>query len=237
MKPYVKNPWAIASNLEEFQFFCCPDCDIKEPTKDTFVKHALETHPEVKMYLEKLLFKQEIITSDAEYLDENYQNYPENNLKIQVKEEYVGAQQDFENVTTVLKAEEIDYENETFDQIDTKNCNDENILETSEDFDNDMTQFDEENQPITKSFGCYLCSKSFKMKHSVKRHLERWHSIKILKSSEDEIEYFLCSICNDNNNYTEINDIRDHLQVCKLSSSFLTSFNVVRRFYGLFLWD
>ena len=86
MKPYVKNPWAIASNLEEFHYYCCPDCDTKEPTKETFIKHALETHPEVKMYLEKLLFKQEIITSDAaEYYlenDENYQNnYPENNRK------------------------------------------------------------------------------------------------------------------------------------------------------------
>ena len=53
MKPYVKNPWAIASNLEEFHYYCCPDCDTKEPTKETFIKHALESHPEVKMYLEK----------------------------------------------------------------------------------------------------------------------------------------------------------------------------------------
>ena len=218
MKPYVKNPWAIASNLEEFHYYCCPDCDTKEPTKETFIKHALETHPEVKMYLEKLLFKQEMITSDAaEYYlenDENYQNnYPENNLKIQVKEEeYTSTNhsakhnQDFENAT-VLKAEEIDYENdETFEQIDTKNYNNENNIleETSEDFDT-MAQFEEEeeNQSINniKSFGCYLCSKFFTMKHSIKRHMERWHSIKILKNSEDETEYFLCSICNDDNNY------------------------------------
>ena len=64
MKPVIKNPWAIASNLEEFHFYCCPEpeCDTKEPNKDTFVKHTLEKHPDVKIYLEKLLFKQEIIS-------------------------------------------------------------------------------------------------------------------------------------------------------------------------------
>ena len=49
MKP-EENPWAV-NTLEDFQFYCCPECDRKEYTKDKFVKHALETHTECKDYI------------------------------------------------------------------------------------------------------------------------------------------------------------------------------------------
>ena len=60
MDPQEDNhPWAV-SNLEEFHFYCCPECDLKEHAKDKFVKHALEHHSESKHHLGKLLIKQEI---------------------------------------------------------------------------------------------------------------------------------------------------------------------------------
>ena len=64
MDPQVNNhPWAV-SNLEEFHFYCCPECDLKEHAKDKFVKHALEHHSESKHHLGKLLIKQEIHAVD-----------------------------------------------------------------------------------------------------------------------------------------------------------------------------
>ena len=30
------NPWAI-STLKDFLYFCCPECDLKEQIKDSFI--------------------------------------------------------------------------------------------------------------------------------------------------------------------------------------------------------
>ena len=38
------NPWDVSS-IYEFNFFCCPECDCKVNTKQSFVSHALECHP------------------------------------------------------------------------------------------------------------------------------------------------------------------------------------------------
>ena len=40
------NPWDV-SNLEEFLYFCCPECDTKHPNKPAFINHALIEHPKV----------------------------------------------------------------------------------------------------------------------------------------------------------------------------------------------
>ena len=41
------NPWDV-HELEEFLFFCCPECDDRSPTKASFINHALIQHPRVR---------------------------------------------------------------------------------------------------------------------------------------------------------------------------------------------
>ena len=43
----TENPWNV-DNLEEFLYFCCPECDLKESSKMNFLQHALEQHPKAK---------------------------------------------------------------------------------------------------------------------------------------------------------------------------------------------
>jgi hypothetical protein len=38
-----ENPWAV-EQLEDFLFFCCPECPDRIPTKETFIEHALSNH-------------------------------------------------------------------------------------------------------------------------------------------------------------------------------------------------
>ena len=88
MDPQVDNhPWAV-SNLEEFHFYCCPECDLKEHAKDKFVKHALEHHSESKHHLGKLLIKQEIHAVE----ENNQKNFSGAELEegdcVTVKEEF-----------------------------------------------------------------------------------------------------------------------------------------------------
>ncbi len=40
----VPNPWAI-ENLDDFLFYCCPQCDHKVKSKHLFLNHAFVNHP------------------------------------------------------------------------------------------------------------------------------------------------------------------------------------------------
>ena len=44
------NPWNV-DKLEKFLYFCCPECDLKDQSKVSFLQHALEKHPDAKGYL------------------------------------------------------------------------------------------------------------------------------------------------------------------------------------------
>jgi hypothetical protein len=41
------NPWAV-EQLEDFLFFCCPECPDRSPSKETFINHALVEHPQAR---------------------------------------------------------------------------------------------------------------------------------------------------------------------------------------------
>ena len=86
----IKHPWDV-SNLEEFHFYCCPECDLKEKTKDRFVRHALENHTESKEHLGKLLIKQEIHEDEKKVFGGE-----ESSGYVTIKEEYQEQEEDEE---------------------------------------------------------------------------------------------------------------------------------------------
>ena len=47
------NPW-IVTNLDEFLFFCCPECDSQSPNKALFINHALIEHPKAREIIPNL---------------------------------------------------------------------------------------------------------------------------------------------------------------------------------------
>jgi hypothetical protein len=42
-EPDLKNPWAV-TQLEDFLFYCCPECNDRSQNIETFIKHALTQH-------------------------------------------------------------------------------------------------------------------------------------------------------------------------------------------------
>ena len=49
MKPAdQENPWLV-EHLEEFLYFCCPECHVKDQSKESFLEHALNQHPKAKL--------------------------------------------------------------------------------------------------------------------------------------------------------------------------------------------
>ena len=59
-----ENPWS-ARNLDEFLYYCCPECDTKDQSKEVFIKHALDNHPNSREYVVRAAIKNE------EYEDED----------------------------------------------------------------------------------------------------------------------------------------------------------------------
>ena len=52
MEEKTNNPWSSVRKWEEFLYFCCPECNEKNQSKDVFKKHALSIHPMAKLCLQ-----------------------------------------------------------------------------------------------------------------------------------------------------------------------------------------
>ena len=77
------DPWDI-EKLDELLFFCCPECNEKEKSKEGFLNHATTKHPHAKERLKKFLFeeednkiviKQEIQQVKSEFYEEEDYDY------------------------------------------------------------------------------------------------------------------------------------------------------------------
>ena len=73
------NPWAVES-LENFLYYCCPECDMKNTSREDFLEHALNQHPLVKECLPILTgVKQELFEYPEDNLSGN--EYDSNTMK------------------------------------------------------------------------------------------------------------------------------------------------------------
>ena len=59
-----ENPWAVA-NLEDFLYFCCPECNDKSQSEETFLEHAFQNHPKSKDCLITFVVKDEPYEDDS----------------------------------------------------------------------------------------------------------------------------------------------------------------------------
>ena len=80
------NPWAV-NQLEDFLYFCCPECDVKRRDSVSFIKHAITEHPYSKIYLTEFLSEHEdplrvvelendIKVEEIETLDQSFTEIP-----------------------------------------------------------------------------------------------------------------------------------------------------------------
>ena len=55
------NPWQV-SNIEDFLFYCCPECDLKTKDSKNFVTHAQHSHSKSKVLLNEVTKNLEVKT-------------------------------------------------------------------------------------------------------------------------------------------------------------------------------
>ena len=98
----IKSPWDV-DNLQEFMYYCCPECQEKTKSKDNFLQHALCQHPQSQNYLQKftvnITFVENVMyftelantsTSNVEInddLEDTEDTFPENYLLEQQEQE------------------------------------------------------------------------------------------------------------------------------------------------------
>ena len=123
------NPWS-GKELEEFLYFCCPECNIKDQSKELFLKHALDTHPNAR----ECLF-------DVNIKTENFND-----------EDYDIANEDSDTLYYDSEMVKCDIKEESTEQIENPNKNsDENKLLTKlvEEYGlNELGQFDSRRSGI-----------------------------------------------------------------------------------------
>ena len=66
----MSSPWFV-TNLDEFRFYFCPECELKEKSIDTFLQHAIAQHPNSKEYLEIFDIKKEPNENSIDFYDDN----------------------------------------------------------------------------------------------------------------------------------------------------------------------
>ena len=57
------NPWYVKS-LEEFHFYCCPECPSKNVNKTDFIKHVVTAHPQSQSIIESLEDNKAVIKTE-----------------------------------------------------------------------------------------------------------------------------------------------------------------------------
>ena len=164
------NPWLV-KNLEEFLYFCCPECDLSRDSiyqsKELFLEHALDKHPEAKEALPMLMKIKAEPNQDSNY---NY-DYAEreassyelatDNMKIEISE-------------TKEEDELEDYDDEYYDETNLNYVYEEN----GEKIYDKSSVKSEKPQIISDDLKCLKCDYVAPNKQHLSKHKKNHRSCK-----------------------------------------------------------
>ena len=194
----INNPWSSVKKWEEFQYFCCPECNEKNQSKDVFIKHALSIHPMAKLCLQT-------IQPEVE-LKETYE------ICQDIKEESIEENDIYDGKSTIsinedpfviVKNEVIEYsQSEEINNFDFIKDEDNVIIDENKDgeWQNALDDYRDENLHMKEAIilpnkieakskkksqksglvssalsTCHVCNKQFKNQSQVLRHISKEH--------------------------------------------------------------
>ena len=196
------NPWLVPQ-LEDYQFFCCPECDEKCHFKEDFFKHAISKHPKAQVLIEvkvKIEVLNEVELQNCQNKVQNYENdseievkndHSENELEFEVENEVQNYQNEVQNYQTEVQNYQNESENEDFD-----NFSDEDFIPDAEEL--EKIEKIGEKPEISKlqdssHFQCYYCSNIFEAS-KIEAHIRKEH----FRFTEDffgPLRPFKCQLC------------------------------------------
>ena len=197
----MENPWNV-KNLDEFLYYWCPECDIRDQSKDLFVKHALETHPNSREYVVHLAIKKEqddvededLASEDfvheyeaPEEFDTSYME-PKTEIMEDIKCEGENSDDDIacENKVTIKKPSKKSEDGDKHKKprkLKSRTCD-----YCGQNFPNkmDLNRHKKEFHKDIKEHKCDSCNKGFTMKADLKKHIRVVH---------EKIRNHVCNHC------------------------------------------
>ena len=177
----IENPWFV-ENLTEFLYFCCPECDEKNHSEESFLEHALNEHPNAKECLQKFQIKEEILDEDFFEDNENLSiensgiSYDNELFKCEIKEE---SNEIVENKPLLIKT-----------SIKKTKTNTKKINSTKD--------------SQSKRFDCNYCSKKFNKLKVFMAHIKNVHKCVFcdehFRQENDLLEHMKVKCANRNTN-------------------------------------
>ena len=172
------NPWAVGQ-LEDFLYFCCPECDVRNQSKELFLQHAIE-HPLAKETLHLLFgLKTEPFEEDINF-DQNNEDNGDNSLFYPAVE--YGDENDTIDNSKKTKIKKKRKRSDT--KPDSFNCSYcEKTFGRNEHLKRHVNSVHE-----GEKFDCTFCEKSFSRKDKLKIHLKYVHRDSTIPSTKLEQE-------------------------------------------------
>ena len=207
------SPWNVES-LEDFLYYCCPECPDRNQSRDDFIQHAIITHPKSNEYLVNFVVKEEVNNAryETDIVDNNLK-FDENELADPLKVVTNEFREEQKILITNVKEEE--------------NANEENIIEFNDE--NEDHYKDEDYVPgsevLVKKYPykpqkCNQCDKIFDSKQGLANHI-RTHKNRnkeISEGDEDDDNFIdtkdglnsnICGICG--KLFSEAGNLKKHI--------------------------
>ena len=165
--PILNNPWAKIEFVEEFLYYCCPECQVLShcqhfKDQNSFIQHVFASHPKAKTFLDKMNHQ---INIKNEPLDTEEMQEADFELDEPMSDE------DFDESAEFLEPVEVD-----FPQV--------KVEEKKEPTEKDLA--------IVQ---CYFCCELMEKRY-IKKHLLELHKEKPRKNYYGEPRPFKCHNCN-----------------------------------------
>ena len=196
----LKNPWAVDS-LDNFSFYCCPECDIRSQNKQEFINHAFLKHPVGAPALH--LIKDQ--TVQGLRFPTNYELKVESDIKAEIDDDETMA--DFDD------KEAGESKSDSKKESHCRNCG----LKFPTKYDLFMHRLQEHKEPkVTKTVCdteeclCSLCGKTIIGRKKFIRHEKEKHGMNV---KPRKIADFDCAQCN--KSISEALEANEHVKECQ----------------------
>ena len=240
------NPWNV-SNLDEFLYYCCPECDIKHDSRTLFINHAIDEHPKSRQYLSIFGLIQNEEDSNFDHFEDNEEAF-EDKFEITDLENGDTKDDNFEDKFEITDLENGDKKVDIFDDFETSELFEDNLdfndmedepkveIKKEQDKDDDIEPKEKKiklelpkivynNKPICRVI-CLLCNKEFAHERRVLDHHKNIHGRK--KPSWKEIETPIEEI-KEEPKVNETTDESDPKVKCELCNKEVKNANCLRK--------
>ena len=192
-----ESPWDV-SNIQEFLYYNCPECDTKERDSEAFIQHALDNHELSKAYLNKpVLVKleaqnQDDIISHYETIDLEETKLSQDGLKasdmkvVRIRLHKIKVESNVVLRDPDPKKRKVEYDQDTDYEPGSDIDSDVDIPAAEEE--NEVKPEEDDMKP-DESFFCELCDRFFNSTQGLNQHITAKHIPKADRLNEQ------CDMC------------------------------------------